>query len=210
MQGPASVEGTVDERQVTYQLAERRVKLKNGLRVREVRRLTDNGHQTAVITTNDRLSIFEMAHSMFSRWRQADFFRYVRHEFALDHLCTNNVEPADPKRMVPHPERKKLDRQIRTAQTTLGQLIGRRGELKSGAILRVKDRTLNEDEVDQLLRPRECDIKRLKHRRGALPKEVPLDEMLNSQEIVELERQRMLFTDAFKMIAYRAESQLAR
>jgi hypothetical protein len=92
----SEVKDTVDGRKVTYQLAERRVKLSNGLRVREVRRLTDDGHQTAVITTNERLSTLEVAHSMFSRWRQENFFRYMRHEFALDHLCTNNVEPADP------------------------------------------------------------------------------------------------------------------
>ena len=206
----SEVKGTVDGRKVTYQLAERRVKLSNGLRVREVRRLTDDGHQTAVITTNERLSTLEVAHAMFSRWRQENFFRYMRHEFALDHLCTNNVEPADPKRMVPHPERKKLEKQIRAAQTALGQLVGRRGELKPGATLRLKGRTLNEDEVDQLLRQREDNIKHLKERRDALPKEVPLDQVLDPEEIVQLERERKLLTDAFKMIAYRAESQLAR
>ena len=206
----SEVKDTVDGRKVTYQLAERRVKLSNGLRVREVRRLTDDGHQTAVITTNERLSTLEVAHSMFSRWRQENFFRYMRHEFALDHLCTNNVEPADPKRMVPHPEREKFGRQIRAAQIALGQLVGRRGDLKPGATLRLKGRTLSEDEVDQLLRQREDNIKRLKKRRDALPKEVPLEQVLNAEAIVELERERKLLTDAFKMIAYRAESQLAR
>ena len=204
------VKGTVDGHQVAYELAERRVTLSNGLHVREVRRLTDNGHQTAVITTNQRLSLFEVAHSMFSRWRQENFFRYMRHEFALDHLCTHTVEPADPKRLVPHPERQKLERQIRAAQTAVGQLVGRRGDLKPGATLRVKGCTLDEDGVDQLLRQREDDIKHLKQRRDALPKQVPLDEVVEPEQIVQLERERKLLTDAFKMIAYRAESQLAR
>ena len=125
----AEVTGTVEGRQVIYQLAERRVKLKNGLSVREVRRLCEGGHQTAVITTNERFSTFEVAQHMFSRWRQENFFRYMRQEFALDHLCTYHVEPADPKRLVPHPERQKLDRQIRAAQTAVGGLVGRRGAL---------------------------------------------------------------------------------
>jgi len=206
----SEVAGTLERRQVAYQLAERRVTLSNGLRVREVRRLTNDGHQTAVITTNECLPLFEVAHSMFSRWRQENFFRYMRQEFALDHLCTNTVEPADPKRLVPHPVRRKLDRQIRAAQTALGQLVGRRGELKPGATLRVKGRTLDEDGVDQLLRQREDNIKRLQERRDALPKRVPLDEVLDPDQIVQLERERKLLTDAFKMIAYRAESQLAR
>jgi hypothetical protein len=206
----AEVEGVVDGRKVVYQLAERRVRLSNGLRVREVRRLTDTSHQTAVITTNERLSTFDVAYRMFSRWRQENFFRYMRHEFDLDHLCTYDVDPADPKRLVPHPERQKLERQIKTAQTAVGQLVGRRGNLKPGATLRVKGRTLDEDDVDQLLRQREDDIKHLKQRRDALPKQVPLDEVLDPEEIVQLERERKLLTDAFKMIAYRAESQLAR
>jgi len=204
------VTGTVEDRKVTYQLAERRVKLNNGLSVREVRRLTEDGHQTAVITTNERFSTFEVAQHMFSRWRQENFFRYMRQEFALDHLCTYNVEPADPKRLVPHPERQKLDRQIRAAKTAVGELVGRRGALTPGLTLRVKGRTLDEEGVDQLLRQREDNIKRLQERREALPKEVPLDEVLDREHIVELERERKLLTDAFKMIAYRAESQLAR
>ena len=204
------VTGTVEGRKVTYQLAERRVKLKNGLSVREVRRLCDDGHQTAVITTNERFTPFEVAQHMFSRWRQENFFRYMRQEFALDHLCTYHVEPADPKRLVPHPERQKLDRQIHAAQAAVGELVGRRGVLTPGVALRVKGRTLDEVGVDQLLRQREDDIRRLKERRDALPKKVPLDEVLDPEQIVELERERKLLTDAFKMIAYRAESQLAR
>ncbi len=206
----SAVEGTADERQMVYQLAERRVKLSNGLPVREVRRLSDDGHQTAVITTDESLSTFEVAHRMFSRWRQENFFRYMRHEFDLDHLCTYDVEPADPARLVPHPERKKLDQQIKTAQSAMGQLVGRRGHLKPGDKLRVNGRMLDEDEVDERLRRREDEIRRLKERRDALPKKVPLDDVLDPEQIVQLERERKLLTDAFKMIAYRAESQLAR
>ena len=206
----SAVEGTADGRRMVYQLAERRVKLSNGLPVREVRRLSDDGHQTAVITTDESLSTFEVAHRMFSRWRQENFFRYMRHEFDLDHLCTYDVEPADPARLVPHPERKKLDQQIKTAHTAMGQLVGRRGNLKPGDTLRLNGRRLDEDEVDERLRRREDEIRRLKERRDALPKKVPLDDVLDPEQIVQLERERKLLTDAFKMIAYRAESQLAR
>jgi hypothetical protein len=100
-----TVKGEVGGETVEYCLAEREVKLTNGLKVREIRRLTDDGHQTAVITTNEKLPLLAVAQRMFSRWRQENFFRYMRHEFALDHLCTHKVEPADPKRLVPHPER---------------------------------------------------------------------------------------------------------
>jgi len=200
----------VDGRKVTYRLAERRVKLSNGLAVREVRRLTDDGHQTAVITTVRNLSTFQVAHRMFSRWRQENFFRYMRHEFALDHLCTNAVEAADPKHLVSNPERRKLDKQLRCARSSRSNLVTRRSELKPGETARVGGRTLSEDELDALLLTKEREIDQLKARVSALPKEVPLDEVLETDEIVRLEPERKLITDAIKIIAYRAESSLAR
>ena len=200
----------VDGRKVTYCLAERPVKLSNGLSVREVRRLSDDGHQTAVITTCRHLSTFQVAHRMFNRWRQENFFRYMRQEFAIDHLCTNAVEPADPKRLVPNPQRTKLDKQLRSARASMGHLVGRRWDLKPGHTLRVNGRTLAEDEVDALILKKDREVDRLKARVSELPKKVPLDEILDPEEIVRLEPERKLLTDAFKMMAYRAESSLAR
>jgi len=206
----APVEGRLDGRPVRYQLAERRVTLSHGLRLREVRRLTDDGHQTSVLTTNERLSTLEVAQFMFNRWRQENFFRYMRHEFALDHLCTTQVEPADPQRLVPHPQRKQLDQQLRAAQTARDQLAGRRTDLRPGDTLRVKGHPLSDEQLDELLQQRAGEIQRLQERRAALPKKVPLDQLLDPQQIVQLERERKLLTDAFKLLAYRAESQLAR
>ena len=200
----------VDARKVVYQLAERRVRLSNGLHVREVRRLTDDGHQTAVVTTNKDLSTFEVAYRMFSRWRQENFFRYMQHEFDLDHLCTYAVEAADPKRRVTHPERAQLEKQVKTNQETLDRVVGRRGHLKPGRKMRVEHRSLDEDQVEEWMRQREQEITRLKVRRDDLPKKVPLDEVLDAGQIVQLERERKTLTDLFKMVAYRAESEMAR
>ncbi len=200
----------VDGRKVTYCLAERSVKLSNGLAVREVRRLSDDGHQTAVITTCRRLSTFQVARRMFSRWRQENYFRYMRHEFAIDHLCTNAVEAADPKRLVTNPERRKLDKQLRSARSSRSNLVIRRGELKPGETARAEGRTRSEDELDALLFKREREIDQLKARVSALPKKVPIDEVLDPEKIVRLEPERKLIADAGKMIAYRAESSLTR
>lgn len=215
----AEVTRTVEGRRITYRLAERRVKLSNGLWVREVRRLTDDGHQTAVITTCDDLSTFDVALRMFRRWRQENFFRYMRHEFAIDHLSTLAVEPADlpargaqagPKRLVTNPERTKLEKQLRSTCDSLGRLVVRRGELEPGKTVRFAGRTLSEDELDALLLKKEREIDRLKARVSELPKKVPIDKIRDPEEIVRLEPERKLLSDAFKMIAYRAESELVR
>jgi len=38
---------------------------------------------------------------MFSRWRQENWFKYMREEFLLDALVDYEVEPDDPERSVP-------------------------------------------------------------------------------------------------------------
>ena len=201
---------TVDGRRVVYWLAERRVTLGNGLPVREVRRLTDDGHQTAVVTTNQQMTTFEVAHRMFSRWRQENFFRYMRHEFDLDHMCTYAVEAADPERLVTHPERAQLGKEMKTKREQLDRIVGCRMHLKPGAKLRVEQRSLDEDQVDEWIKAREQELARLQSKRDALPKEITLDQILDDGQVVQLERERKTLTDLVKMVAYRAESEMAR
>ena len=90
--------------------------------MREVRRLCDNGHQTAILTTRHDLPIGVVAYRMFERWTQENFFRYMRQHFALDALVTYAVEPADPDRTVPNPERKALRKPLAEARAALKAL----------------------------------------------------------------------------------------
>ena len=69
---------------VTMQLAERGSQLSNKLWVREIRRLTDSGHQTSILTTNFQAPMTTLAASLFARWTQENFFRYMREHFSLD------------------------------------------------------------------------------------------------------------------------------
>ena len=59
---------------------------------------------------------------MFERWRQENFFKYLREEFLLDALTDYQVEPDDPTRTVPNPERRALDKEIRSARVTVAKL----------------------------------------------------------------------------------------
>ena len=48
-----------------------------GLWVREIRKLTASGHQTSLLSTAYGLLGLENAASLFSRWSQENFFRYM-------------------------------------------------------------------------------------------------------------------------------------
>jgi hypothetical protein len=50
---------------------------------------------------------------MFARWRQENFFKYLREEYALDALVDYTVVPDDPTREVPNPRWRELDAQLR-------------------------------------------------------------------------------------------------
>ena len=102
---------------MTWRLAECETDLGTGrgqpvFRMREVRRLCDNGHQTAIMTTRRDLTTPQVASRMFARWRQGELLRYMRQEYNLDHLCTYATEAADPQRPVPNPQRNKRAKEL--------------------------------------------------------------------------------------------------
>ena len=96
--------------------------LKGKLRLRQVTRLCDDGHQTQVITSRWDLRDIEVAYRMFERWRQENFFKYMREEFLLDALVDYRIEPEDPTRSIPNPERRALDKEVRAARADLAKL----------------------------------------------------------------------------------------
>ena len=66
------------------QLAERGSRLSNGLWVREVRKLSETGRQTSLLSTNYRTDFTALAVSMFARWSQENFYKYMRQHYSLD------------------------------------------------------------------------------------------------------------------------------
>ena len=78
----------------TYELADRRVRIaytdkagtKRRFACRQITRRSPNGHQTQILTTRTDDDPGVIAHAMFSRWRQENFFRYMRARYDLDAL----------------------------------------------------------------------------------------------------------------------------
>ena len=200
-------------REMTYLLAERMVRVAKGFRMREVRRLCDDGHQTSVVSTRRDLSIEDLALRMFSRWRQENFFRYMRHEFALDHLPTTSAEPADPERTVPSPAVKQKKRQLAVAKARLhaaeqayGQKAYENPEQKRRTVRGFK---ITHAELGGEIRGLRETCERLHAEIKLLPDRVPVREVMDGKPIVQLERERKIITDTIKMVAYRAETQMA-
>jgi hypothetical protein len=209
------ITATVEGREVRYMLAERAVDVLPGFRMREVRRLSDDGgHQTAILTTRTDLPTAVVAYRMFERWTQENFFRYMRQHFALDALLTYAVEPADPERTIPNPTRKALRKQLAEARTTLKALEQEYGHAAQqnpeGRRPTMRGFKIAHGALGQQIRAQERACRRLEVRLAALPERVPVKAVMDEAEIVKLAPEAKHLTDTIKMVAYRAEIALVR
>ena len=202
----------IDNREVAYKLADQGVWLLGGkLRLRQVTRLGDDGHQTHVITSRRDLPAIEVAYRMFERWRQENFFKYLRAEYALDALVDYQLDPANPERTVPNPLRKDMDRKVQQAKLELQELASKYG-LDAFTSVEARRRTMRgfkiaASETGRAIEAAELRVARLKRRRARLPLRVPVAQVVDGV-VVRLSTERKHLTNCLKMVAYQAESEL--
>jgi transposase len=204
------VESHVRGKAVKYLLGDRSIKINKNFWLREVRRLCDDGHQTSVITTRQDLNYEQVARRMFFRWNQENFFRYMREEYALDHLVTNGVEAADVERLVPNPDTKEKRKVINGLKRELEKLKKEYGDkaFKNDETQRPTMRGFNIANAGykKKIRRLEKEIEKSQIELKQMPAKVAVKQLLAEHEIVRLETERKMFTDGIKMICYRAET----
>jgi transposase len=202
----------LDGRWVDYLLHEQPVGLLKGkLRLRQVTRLCDDGHQTQVITSRWDLRDIEVAYRMFERWRQENFFKYMREEFLLDALVDYQIEPEDPTRTIPNPQRRALDKEIRAARVDLARL---EREYGAAAADNAEPRRptmrgfkIAHGRLGKQMRTARARVARLFEQRRDVPQRIEVQD-LNDRALVRLATERKHLTDIIKMVAYQAESDL--
>jgi prepilin-type processing-associated H-X9-DG protein len=203
-----------DGRKVSYVLADQEVRLLKGkLRLRQVTRRMENGHQTPILTSRRDLSAAHVAYRMFDRWRQENFFKYLREEYALDALAEYAAVPDDPNREVPNPAWVALDAELRQAWARVDRLQSEYG-LEALNNLEQKHRTMRGFKIaygklGEKIWTAWQRVLLLEKRRAAVPRRVPVREATD-KPIVKLAPERKHLTNLIKMVAYQAESDLLR
>ncbi len=204
----------VDGHQVDYTLADHGIHLLKGkLRLRQVTRLSADGHQTQVVTSRRDLSAPEVAFRMFERWRQENFFKYLREEYALDALVDYSVEDDEPTREVPNPRWAAVDAELRKARAEVVRLsaIYGIGAFSNPETLRPTMRGFkiaNAAQGQQLVVATQRYVA-LNAKRATIPRRVPIDNVVDGP-VIKLSVERKHLTDLLKMVAYQAESDLVR
>lgn len=196
---------------VSMKLAERGTQLSNKFWVREIRKLTDSGHQTALLTTNFQAPIGPLAVSLFARWSQENFFRYMRQHYSLDRLVDYGTELIPESVKVVNPQWRQLDSQIRSKaaqryrrNAEFGALALAEG-LSEPAVQSYEQRKGQlQEEIQQL----EVEIDNLKQQRKQTEHHIPIKSLPEEERFSRLRTERKHFIDTIKMIAYRAESSL--
>ena len=84
----------------------------------EVRRLTDTGHQTAIITTAKKLGNVTIASRMFAPWRQENFFAYMMQHYDIDGLIEYGTQALPGTTLAINPKPRDLEKSIKRVRLT--------------------------------------------------------------------------------------------
>jgi len=197
---------------VTMKLAERGSQLSNKLWLREIRKLTDSGHQTSILTTNFQAPMTTLAVSLFARWSQENFFRYMREHYSLDRLIEYGTEAIPDAISVVNPAWRKLDSQLRSKAGQRHRMAAQFGALAlsedptESQVRGFQQRKGNLQEEIQVL---DLEIDKIKQQRKQTEHHVAVNSLPEEDRFTRLRTERKHFIDVLKMIAYRAESSMA-
>ncbi len=194
---------------VTMPLAERGTLLGGKIWVREIRKLTESGHQTPIISTDYTRDLATAAAAMFARWSQENFFKYMREHYNLDRLVDYSTEEIPGTTQVVNPIYRKADGNVRKQAAKLA-----RKRCESDKVILCDDiepaKVAAYETRKQALREEvlhlEQTLKELKIHRRATPKHVMLSELPKEDQFRKLGTKSKYFIDTIKLVAYRAET----
>ena len=187
---------------------------KNTLWMKEIRRLTESGHQTSLISSAYELPHTQLAAQMFSRWCQENFFGYMMEHFAIDLLQEYGVEAFPDTEIVVNPLWREKNKKRNSAQNKLRYRRARFTTLSMNP-----ESEDNEDvhckwvkrkaELLEEIESFEQEIQKLKHELKQIPKHISWKELKMQDKFYKLKTGRKRLMDTIRMIAYRAETAMA-
>lgn len=197
----------------TYRIAEATTRLRGAPLLRRIAVARTDGKETEIVTSRQDLPAAQLAYRMFERWRQENFFKYLKEEFAIDGLVEYADEPADPERSVPNPRKAAESAKLAEARADVARLereLGAKVEDNAEAQrATVRGFKIAHAEIRQQLEFARRRVEVLEESLRAIPARVAVKDLVPpGEQVVKLAPERKLLTDAVKMAAYRAESKL--
>lgn len=204
-----SVGTTVIGKSVTMDLCEK-IWEHSACSMREIRRLSENGHQTSIVTTLRQGTCGYLAGKMFSRWSQENFFRYMVHDYDLDRVVEYGIEEVNPESEVVNPSYKNLMYRIKKTREKLARLKAKLfAKLEQYLIADIdsaKQELEQQSQLQESITAFQRDIQNLLDEKKTTPKYVQVKNMPEDCRYTKLKSESKLFMNTLRMIAYRAET----
>jgi hypothetical protein len=187
--------------QVTMRLAERGTQLSNGLWVREVRKLSEAGTQSSMLSTNYRADLTGLAASMLARWCQENFYKYMREHYNLDRIIEYGTEPIPDTVRVVNPAWRELDAQVRSKNGQRQRQLALFGALQLEGALSEEEVGRYQQEKSQrqeLIEQLSQQIDQLKLQRKETSHHIPVQELPEPQRFTRLLTEKKHFIVSVK------------
>jgi hypothetical protein len=175
---------------------------KASLPVTEVRRLTETGHQTAIITTAQKLGNTVIASRMFSRWCQENFFAYMMQHYDIDGLVDYGSERLPCTLSVINPAWRIQDKELKKTRQSERKLQAELAKRTMGSSNDIHKKA----ELLEAIQAVQTELVRLRAERKAVPRKVTINSLPEAERPTQLLPLNKMLTDTVKMIAYRAET----
>jgi prepilin-type processing-associated H-X9-DG protein len=198
---------------VDMDLAERGTFLGKKVWVREIRKRTESGHQTAVLATDYRSDPAPVAAAMFARWSQENFFKYMREHYGLDRLVDYSTEEIPDTTPVVNPEYRRLDGRVRSLRGHLTRkraafsALSLKGEIEAKKVKAFEQKKAAlQEQIEALTK----ELEDLKAQRKAVKHHITMAELPEEERFKQLSTQSKHLIDTIKMVAYRAETAMVQ
>lgn len=180
--------------------------------MRQVRKLSPQGHQTAIFSTDYQRDMRTLAARMFARWSQENFFKYMRQQYGSDYLASYATQAITKPMLVVNPMHRELMRQINSVNGRLQRALVAWGAASLDTALEdaqmeryMLQQAALRDDIEAL----QGQITILKVRRGATATHIEIKDLPPEQRFKKLSTQIKPLVDGINMVAYRAETAMA-
>ena len=204
------LDGDLPAREIRFWLEERERPSGRSGQPRKARRLAGRPsagrRQPAILTTHPSLPAAEVAGLLRSRWAQENVFKTLRQEFGLDSLPQHAVQEVQPATLVVNPAMRVIEKALKKNRRQAGKLRREQAQLRGR---RGQSARTRRAAVAAGIATVEGHIAGLERARASTDSHVPAGELPAALRLETLPAPRRSFWDGLRMIAYRAETQLA-
>lgn len=196
----------------SYQLFEKKTRLKAVGTMRTILFVGDDGQQIPVLTNLGATARpAKVIHCLRLRWRQENSFKFLSENYAIDQIIQYGATPEAQDRLVPNPKRKALKEQVRAVNKQIQSLEAELGRALDGND-EGRRRTTRGFKIAQAdLRRRIAQqrqiLSRLENRLRHTPGQISA-QRVNKQRVL-LREDRRTLVNALKLVTANAERMMA-